>query len=388
MFSDHDLDRQRLLQLVGRIKPRDARSYATANGWVRKTQDYGGLAVFDHRQRELTQLLIPIESTSSDYPTRMLDVVQRLAEVEERSLIQLANDLLDPDADVVRYRISDPTISADLALLKGIETLEGAKRTLLAAAHSVLKPSPYHPRLSRREAVDFVDHCRLKQTEHGSFVLAIACPLDAVDAVDAEGLLRDDNSFTRQVTSLLMDSLIRIEERINADDEASLTVNSSEQAAISANLCDALTRLEPPSDQGTLEISTTWASTAPNSEAPQRRAVRFTEDHFKVIREVAVRLRPSHQAEVANFVGQVETLNGDLNDQGRRYGEVILDLLVDDELVQARVELDPDHYAIADKAHMDGQPVIIRGELHRGRRVHRLSQIASFKSAAEPGGEG
>ncbi len=381
MMFDHRPDRETLLQLVGRIKPRDARTYASANGWNRKPQDYGGLAVFDHRDRELTQLLIPIESASSDYPSLMLDVVKRLAEAEERSVLQIANDLLDPDADVVRYRISDPTISADLALLKGIETLEGAKRTLLAAAHSVLKPSTYHPRLSRREATEFVDRCRLKQTEHGSFVVAIACPLDAVDA---EGLLRDGNSFTRQVTCLLMESLVRIEERIDADDEASLTVDEPENAAISANLCDALSRLEPPSDQGALEISTTWASTAPNPVAPQRRVVRLTGDHFKVIRDIGIRLRPTHETEVANFVGQVETLNGDLNDHGRRYGEVILDLIVDDELVRTRVELNPDYYAIADEAHMDGQPVIVRGELHRGRRVHRLTHVANFKSAADP----
>ncbi|MEX1026449.1 MAG: hypothetical protein WD049_00355, partial [Candidatus Paceibacterota bacterium] len=336
MSIDHRSDRESLLHLVSRVKPRDARTYASANGWIRKSQDYGGLAVFDHHDRELTQLLIPIETTSCDYASLMLDVVERLAEVEDRSIIEVANDLLDPDSDVVRYRISDPTISADLGLLKGIETLEGAKRSLLAAAHSVLKPATYHPRLSRREATEFVDRCRLKQTEHGSFVVAIACPLDAVDA---EGLLRGGNSFTRQVTSLLMESLIRIEERIDADDEASLTVATPEKAPVTANLCDALSRLEPPSDQGSLEISATWASTTPNPDAPQRRVVRLTEDHFKVIRAVGLRLRPSHEAEVANFVGQVETLNGDLNDHGRRYGEVILDLLVDDELVRTRVEL-------------------------------------------------
>jgi len=381
MPIDHRLDHESMLHLASRVRPRDARTYASANGWARKSHDYGGLAVFDHRELDLTQLLIPIEETSSGYASLMLDVIGRLAEVEERSMIEVANDLLNPDADVLRFRINDPTISADLGLLKGIETLEGAKRSLLAAAHSVLKPATYHPRLSRREATEFVDRCRLKQTEHGSFVVAIACPLDAVDA---EGLLGGGNSFTRQVTCLLMESLIHIEERIDADDEASLSMSMPEKPAVTANLCDALSRLEPPSDQGSLEISATWASTTPNPNVPQRRVVRLTEDHFKVIRAVGLRLRPSHDAEVANFVGQVETLNGNLNDHGRRYGEVILDLLVDDELVRTRVELNADNYAIADKAHMDGQPVILRGELHRGRRVHRLTNVTSFMSAADP----
>ena len=49
---------------------------------------------------------------------------------------------------------------------------------LLSEAHSVLVPQPYHPRMSRSEAEDFLSRCRLGQTDRGSFVLTVACPLD------------------------------------------------------------------------------------------------------------------------------------------------------------------------------------------------------------------
>ena len=260
-------------------------------------------------------------------------------------------------------------------MLKGIEVLAGARKSLLAAAHSVLAPVTFHPRLSRREAKDFVEQCRLKQTEHGSFVVAIACPLDAVDS---EGLLDGVDSFTRQTTNALMESLSRMESRIEADEEASLGTVENGEVPVSANLCDAIAKLQPPTDRGFVEVSTSWASTKPNQKLSQREVVRFSEDHFNVIRDVGSRLRPSHKAEVASFAGQVETLNGDLNDAGRRYGEVVLDLLVDDELVRTRVELNAVDYAKADAAHMNGTPVIVAGELHRGRRTHRLSGVSKF----------
>ncbi len=379
MPFDSAYDRKTMLDLAGKVKPRSARDYAAANHWVRQSDNYGGLAIFNHRTLPLTQLLTPIESDAVDYPKLMLAAAEKMADLESRAIIEVVNDMLNPDADVVRYRIADPSISSDLSLMRGIEVLEGAKRSLLAAAHSILSPQAYHPRLSRTEAKAFVDQCRLKQTEHGSFVVAIACPLNAVDA---DGLLDGIDSFTRLTTSTLMQSLQRIESRIDADDEQSLTDTIDGQIPLSANLCDALSRLEPPTHQGTLEISTSWASTKPNLQNPGRMSVKFPDDYFSVIRDVGKRLRPGHEAEVASFVGQVETLNGNLNTDGRRHGEVVLELLFENELVRARVELSPDQYADADKAHMSGSPVILKGELHRGRRTHRLSNVTQFKTVS------
>ena len=375
------LDRKTILDLVGRIRPRHAREYAKATNWTRKPQDFGGLAVFDYGERELTQLLIPIDGDAKDYPVRMLDVVQRIAEIEERPILEVSNDLLNPDSDIVRYRIADPSVSSDLGLLKGIEILEGAKRSLLSAAHSILAPVKYHPRLSKREPKEFLDQCRLKQTEHGSFVVAIACPLDAVDT---EGLLEGVDSFTRETTKTLMASLRRIEDGIEADQEATLVADDAGNGVpITANLCDALARMEPPSARGLLEISTSWASTCPNEDANERASVRFADDYFDVIRDVGTQLRPTHQAEVSVFAGFVETLNGNMNNDGRRHGEVILDLLEENDVVRTRVTLDADQYAEADQAHMSGKPVIVKAELHRGRRVHRLSNVTIFRAVTE-----
>ena len=375
------LDRKTILDLVGRIRPRHAREYAKATNWTRKPQDFGGLAVFDYGERELTQLLIPIDGDAKDYPVRMLDVVQRIAEIEERPILEVSNDLLNPDSDIVRYRVADPSVSSDLGLLKGIEILEGAKRSLLSAAHSILAPVKYHPRLSKREPKEFLDQCRLKQTEHGSFVVAIACPLDAVDT---EGLLEGVDSFTRETTKTLMASLRRIEDGIEADQEATLVADDAGNGVpITANLCDALARMEPPSARGLLEISTSWASTCPNEDANERASVRFADDYFDVIRDIGTQLRPTHQAEVSVFAGFVETLNGNMNNDGRRHGEVILDLLEENDVVRTRVTLDADQYAEADQAHMSGKPVIVKAELHRGRRVHRLSNVTIFRAVTE-----
>ena len=85
-----------------------------------------------------------------------------------------------------------------------------------------------------------------------------------------------------------------------------------------------------------------------------------------------------------------------MGSDGRRYGEVVLTLLLDDgEKVMARAHLDSDQYIIADKAHMaDNEFVLIKGRLHPGRQPRSLSDIISFNildpdnASVLPGGSG
>jgi hypothetical protein len=179
--------------LVARIKPADARAYATASGWVRGPTVNGKVAVFNHPDLDLDQLLIPIDPNLSDFPERMADVVASLAEHQKRTAPEVLNDLLLPASDVLRFRLDEPEAqSGALSLEQGIELLQGARKAVLSAACSVVQPRTFHPRLSRTEAEQLLQACRLGQTERGSFTVVIACPLDAVGPIQA---LRTDQSL-------------------------------------------------------------------------------------------------------------------------------------------------------------------------------------------------
>lgn len=48
-----------------------------------------------------------------------------------------------------------------------------------SAACSVVNPFTYHPRTDRNDARQLIHHARMGQTEIGSFVLEILCPIDS-----------------------------------------------------------------------------------------------------------------------------------------------------------------------------------------------------------------
>lgn len=64
---------------------------------------------------------------------------------------------------------------------------------------------------------------------------------------------------------------------------------------------------------------------------------------------------------------------------GQVQGEVTLLLLHEESPLRARADLSPEQYRTANEAHMAGGVVAVQGILHRGRRVHRLTDVISVR---------
>jgi hypothetical protein len=381
--------------LVARIKPADARAYATASGWVRVPTVNGKVAVFNHPGSDLDQLLIPLDPDLSDYSKRMAEVVESLAEHQKRPAPEVLNDLLIPASDVLRFRIDEPETEAGIVpLVQGIDLLEGARRAIVASACSVVQPQPFHPRLSRAEAEQLLQACRLGQTERGSFTAVIACPLDAVEGEPipakpmpsfegtqgAETSLPTSEPFTRKATALLMRSVARIVSAVDADQVASLLGPASDQPVLSANLCEALAMMQPTGDRSRLTVQATWARTLPPPGARLPSVVHLRRDDFPVVEKLAIALRPAREPKPSQFIALVDALSGNPDEHNRVSGEVQL-LVFDAEegSFKARVNLNADDYHIAWEAHGVAGYVSLNGVLKLGGRVHRIENVSNFK---------
>ena len=391
-------------QLVARINSVDARGYAISAGWRRLPGVNGKVAVFTHPSSDLDQLIVPLDAGLADYPRRMAEVLANLAEKENRPATEILDDLLLPPSDVLRFRVDEPDSQAGfLPLDQGIDLLTGARKALLAAACSVLQPQAFHPRLSRAEAEQLVRSSHLGQTERGSFIAVISCPLlvetaplaapsmlplfadldiDAPRAIDpaSEGPI----PFTRQVTSYLMRSLVRITSALDADDPSSLLKSEGGAVPLSANLCEALLAMQPNGDQSRLCLNATWSRSLPPpiSDRPPS-AVQLRHEYFPAIRSLATSLRPAREPQAALIVGLVDSLHGDPDASGAMQGEVQLSILNQEETIKARVTLGPDDYQTALRIHGVAGYVSLEGVLIRGNRLHRIDEVTNFKALRE-----
>jgi len=363
------------------LAPRDVQGYVRSHGWLQFRRT-GHLMVYNRPEPDsLDQVLVPIDSARPDFPERMWDALEKLASFETRSVVALVTDLLNYDADVLRYRVASPRAErGTLPLIQAIDLLTGAKQSLLAAAHSVLVRTKYHPKLSRSEARQLLDACQMNQTEQDSFVVAISCPMRALDA-DEAGILFDHVPFARHATELLARALSLLDRAIEEDRVNSVV--DERDPIVSANLCDALLRMRPLHDDGILEFRPSWASSTPISpnEEPSPASITFRGDEFEAIEDVYRQLRPMEESKPKAWMAFVDELKGSESDSGMREGEVVFTIFDDDELVRAKASLTREQYQIAYGLHNPVRPLFVIGQLHRGPRVSRLTQVTELRPA-------
>lgn len=380
--------------LIQMIRPTFARDYIIAKGWRRvqtKSREY---ALFERPTADLVQLLVPQEPQASDYTERILDVAERLSEIENRSLTAILRDMLRPGSDCLHFRrVSESTSSGVMSLRDGVGLLGGIRRLLEAAACGVVDPQRFFKRLHRAEARQFLDGCLLEQTGFGSYEMNVSCPLNAMGPEGSSQMMllpeATETPFVRKVTSYIMRASCSIAESIESDSTNELVDRIGEAAQesqsfvlplVNANFCDALLDIHGADEISDLYLSSSWAPKLPPAHGMTDR-VRFRPEYAEKIEQISLQLKPvSSGGEIINVIASVEALRGDIADSGRREG--IVDLLVfdkeSDELVPASVRLNADDYIVADRAHMEGGYVKVRGILTRGRRKHTITDVESF----------
>ena len=366
---------ENLVESLSRLSSRDVMGYAKARGW-KQFRTTGRLMIFNRDEpASLDQLLVPVDASRRDFAQRMQDAVQRLVEFEQRPASNVVTDLMNYDADVLRFRVaSQRAARGTLPLSQAIDLLAGAKQSLLAAAHSVLSPRKHHPKLSRTEAVQLLDACQMGQTEQRSFVVSISCPMRAVDE-EQSGLFKSDRPFARRTTSLLTRALASLDQAIE-EDRVNSVVDEPEHL-VSANLCEALLRMRPVEENGILEFIPSWAPSEPieSNENVDARPIVFSSDEFAPIEDIYRQLRPTEESQAKPWIAFVEELKGSEGDAGAREGEVVFNIFDDGQIVRARATLNMEQYQTAYDAHNPTRPLVVQGLLNRGPRVSRLTQI-------------
>lgn len=366
--------------IVSRLRPLAVRLYAESRGWTPVPLDGERFWLFRHPEERLRQLQIPMDADDLGFVDAMLDVVRRIAELERRAPDAVLADLQWPDADILRVRVVNRESEAgQLSLSADVDLREGARRALLAAACSVINPARFHPRLSRSEADALLLACRAGQTEVGSYVVKLICPLHAVDEPDGVA-----PPFTRQATTYLMRATSELVTRIEQSRLQDYEREDLDGAPLSWNLCDALLRMSPEREAGQIELAASWAADrriAPPSPAEVPPRVSIKAEYLPEIEQVARLLRPAPETlREEQLIGTVEQLAGAVGADGRRSGEVVFSLLKDGEQLRVRASLDAEQYLTAMRAHERGDAyVVLRGLLHRGQRLGRIESLRSIQ---------
>lgn len=366
------------------IAPIDLRDFLKSQGWSVLEQALADrLFVFSNQAFPRRQLVFPMDLTAPDYVESVDLVVGKLCELTGTARNSLLAKLLSIRDDVLLLRVFNGANDYDVPLSFASSLITNAEKLLKSAACTVLRPRAHHPRLSLSEASQLIEKSRFGQTERGSYVVRVSCPLNALEVQGSLELDSSDAPFVRQVTLSLNQALQQLTSAIEADSVDSLVtdIRTSASPLVSSNLCEALSGMHDDQMDNSLDLSFDWSVLRHLPPQTRTQPIRIQRDYFARVEEIRRELRSVEREQQDTFIGTVERLDGEMGDDGRRSGSVVLAVLLaeEGESVRARTVLTPEQYAIADKAHMtNGAYVRVTGRLRPGRQPRQLTDIADF----------
>ena len=164
------------------INPIDLRDFLKSQGWLVFEQALDDrLFVFSSPAFPRRQLVFPMDLTAPDYVETVNLVIDKMCELTGASRNSLVAKLLSIRDDVLRLRVFNGANDYDVPLSFASSLITNAEKLLKAAACTVLRPRAHHPRLSLSEANQLIEKSRFGQTERGSYVVKVSCPLNALE---------------------------------------------------------------------------------------------------------------------------------------------------------------------------------------------------------------
>ncbi|MBK9260502.1 MAG: hypothetical protein IPM54_11810 [Polyangiaceae bacterium] len=317
------------------------------------------------------EVRVPFDPTFDDYHEALERAVRAVARFEQRTVDQVIADLVMPKSDRLRFAqtgegTADGMIAVDLAPA----LVEGARKALLASAHSEERPDArYHKRMSRSIPEAFLRACRLGPAEQRSFAFSIHCPHDLPDELPVTQFGRRTVVRLMQSVTRTVQTLVRLGPQAIVDAHAPMTT---------ANLCEALVQMMPRDERTDLALDVRYSPILPAPDGTPTE-VRIERSLYRAFEDLSRMLRPPQSPIEDVHVGRVVELRADVNDAGKLEGEVILRLDADDELIRARCSLGPDDYRKALDAHGRQRHVSVRGRLMRAGRTYALEGVYEFK---------
>jgi hypothetical protein len=367
------------------LRPEDVQMYLRSRGWKLDSDATTEKAVVYRFAGEPdAEIIVPRRRDLRDYVARVADIAQMLTAVERRSVWQILSDISGPPADVLRLAVAAQNSAlGTLPLDEGIRLIQGGRDMLLSAACSVHNPQPYYPRQSFKEAVEFLESCRLGQTERGSFVATIVAPVPPL--IESQGSLFDgdhvsvaNEPFSRKVTIQLMRGLGYISESLETG--APDKILEGVGVGVSANLCQDIAAMRPPGDQSSLRIQMSWSANRPKLPPNVPVSVSLSHGTFSIIEEVGRRLREQSTPKPDHIEGFVVLLRSESTLLEGFEGTIHVKTELAGAAARIKLTLaNKEEYVAAFQAHAEGKKVSVTGILHREAKIYELRDPSNFQ---------
>ena len=362
---------------LGTITPTLLRQYLTSHGWSKEETWRNRIVVWSMaRDEQRNQILMPLNELSDTYPLRMSEAVSILAEVENRSQLNVYHEVLAGGADVIRLRVLNDNGTDRRSLSDSAKLLSDARELLTSAARAAERPGQpvYRGRLSG-EVTQYIDGVRPLpgyETDE-TLILHSRVPPDYGEQIDMGDLFHQP--FGRRAALALEHGLREVGNTVQEVLGGGEGISLFEQAAqrgVSANMCDAVASLA--SRQDGIEIGLSWAQVRPAIKSDTRFG--FAQSHADVLSDGANLLRRKNPFLDANITGEIVRLDRDSHEEFDGQAVVLCEL--DRRPAALHVQFATQDKEEVVRAFRNSIEISLDGDIHREGNRHVLKNPRNF----------
>ena len=358
-------------ELSDRISYINIAKYLYDLGWNELPTKREWVKIFqleDHKGFQ--QIDLPTSRNLRDYKSAMYRAVECIALSTEKSIEQVILELLNPLSDTLRLSIIEPDIEAGSMFVEDtIKLYENAKKLLMATAMDIINPQLFHFGRPENVIMEFVNQCKFGQTEIGSYVVSLICPISKIEnnqIIQMSLFSNEDDcsqSLTRKVINKLINSIKTVRETIsNRSFEEYIYQNAETENCISVNFLDALSEININIIGSELDITAKYAPTIKNNTLPFP-SISISNDYYLPINTIARKFKNSNLSEKSYF-GRIRHLDATPDLESRKGGKIKFVFLNDNNKnATASVILSKNDYNAAIEAHKNGNMIKITGTL-------------------------
>lgn len=361
-------------QLIDNLRSDKLCEYLLRNGWTELPSLLDGQVRQFLMPTEEDAVLIPQSNEFSDYYRILSKTLSILALYEDSSLKGLFNKLSNPSSDILKWRIANGgTLSGAISFNAMGNNIEYIKEMLSSTCLDILSPTSYHKKVSVKEVQDQVAKYRLGQTEIGSYILNLICPLGYYQ-YNLFQVGSEDLPLGRQINVRMLANINTIQNSV-LENSSQLEDNVAE-GKISVNFLNALSDIYEENRDSEFSITAKWNTYVPLFGDNIISDIILQPICIEKVNEIAEAYTPKQEQNVEKtFYGKIINISGEA-EVDERHSVLVTIAAIGEEgnRINVKVELNYSQYfSVVDAAFQSGANVKVTGIMTSTTKTTKLS---------------
>jgi len=218
---------------LSNIPPSNIIHYIKINGWVKVKDVPFDVDLYRHPKYE-NEIVVPKNQKHFDYTNDLLEIVKKLSPIENRSPKKIIDDIINNSpSDIIKIGcVSYQDEKGTIPVNDCINLYISIRDSINIIGKDIIDQDPKE----KYEISDFLNSCLVGQTEFGSYVTPLICPLlirenQQTDLSFFEDSQDIENLLTRKITRTFVNSVNHMISCIN-DDNTEMLLNFDKNDAV------------------------------------------------------------------------------------------------------------------------------------------------------------